>query len=377
MTVGLSDYEPDYSVSPGMLLAEHLEVQRISPAELARRCGRPVKLIGGILAEKAPLEPRTAVQFEKVLGVSARIWIGAEADYQLRRAHEAEIGKDARISKWADTFPVKALVARGFFDKPSSSGDAVYKLLSFFGVASLEAWNDRYKSADVTHRNSPDLGGSEADLITWLRLGEIQAEHQYTAVYNPGRFKTALRQVRKLTCLPIAEALESATELCNRAGVSLAVVRPLVKAAPHGAAWWMTAKRPVILLGAHHKSSDEIWFTFCHEAAHILLHGRKNVFVDPNHGGTDEMEVHADKWAANTLIPNRDWADFITRASLDEETIKGFAMSQGVAPGIVVGRLQHENLLSRRSMNHLKVSLPRKHMKSLDIEYKWVEWRHE
>ena len=83
-------YQPDYAVAPGTILAERLEANDMSYADFARRCGRSPKLISEIVAGKAPVEPQTALQFEKVTGVAAHIWLGIEADYRLHRAKEAE-----------------------------------------------------------------------------------------------------------------------------------------------------------------------------------------------------------------------------------------------------------------------------------------------
>lgn len=90
MTTSTNRFRPDYTVPPGWVLEERLAVPGISHAEYARRCGRSAKLISEILAGKAPLEPETALQFEKVLGVDASIWLGIEAHYQLHRARETE-----------------------------------------------------------------------------------------------------------------------------------------------------------------------------------------------------------------------------------------------------------------------------------------------
>ena len=83
-------YEPNYAVPPGWILGECLEAQEISHAEFARRCGRSSKLISEIIAGKAPIEPATAIQFEKVLGVAVGIWLGIESDYRLHLEREAE-----------------------------------------------------------------------------------------------------------------------------------------------------------------------------------------------------------------------------------------------------------------------------------------------
>lgn len=85
-----NQYRPDYAVPPGWVLEERLEVQGISQAEFARLCGCSPKLISEIVSGKAPLEPETARQFEKVLGVDASIWLGIEDAYKPHRPQEAE-----------------------------------------------------------------------------------------------------------------------------------------------------------------------------------------------------------------------------------------------------------------------------------------------
>ena len=82
MVAASSQFKPDYAVAPGSVLKERLEVQGISQAEFARRCGRSAKLIGEIIAGKAGIEPQTALQFEKVLGVDTGIWIGIDPNSQ-------------------------------------------------------------------------------------------------------------------------------------------------------------------------------------------------------------------------------------------------------------------------------------------------------
>ena len=57
MAVTTYSYEPDYAVPPGWVVEEHLQSQRLSHAEFARRCGRSAKLISEIIAGKAPIEP--------------------------------------------------------------------------------------------------------------------------------------------------------------------------------------------------------------------------------------------------------------------------------------------------------------------------------
>lgn len=353
----INEYRPDYAVPPGAVLEERLAAYNISHAEFARRCGRSPKLISDIVAGKAPIEPKTAIQFEKVLGVDADLWLGIEKDYRLYQTRADEAAEAEAASAWSETFPIKELMERGVIRKPSTGGEAVSELLSFFGVASIEAWQTRHRDAAVAYRHSPSFKSDRPALASWLRLAEIDAARQPCRGYRESEFKKMLRQIRRLTCAPVPEALEEARKLCNHAGVALAFVKPLPKTRLSGAAWWLSTRKPVIALSARHKTDDHLWFSLFHEAAHVLLHSKKTVFLDGSNGREDGIEVEANAWAANFLVPRTDLQRFIDMGSYGSVDIRRFADEQGIAPGVVVGSLQHKGLLPWNRLNALKVRL--------------------
>ena len=357
MATATNQFSPDYAVPPGWILEERLESEGISHAEFARRCGRSPKLISEIISGKAPLEPESALQFERVLGVHASIWLGIEAEYRLHRAREAEAEDAAAAAEWINAFPVRDLVKRGFIERPKSDVDAVSALLAFFRVGSIKAWSARYDRAHAAFRHSPSFKSSDTALATWLRLGELEAERQDCAEYDERRFRQATREIRSLTREPVEEALQQAGRLCNEAGVVLALVPPLPKTALSGAARWLSPRKAVIQLSARHKSDDHLWFSFFHEAAHILLHSKKSIFVDETNGDDAELEAEANEWASNALIPMRAWQRFVATSPRSANAVAAFADEQGIAPGIVVGMLQHKGLLPWTHLNGLKVRL--------------------
>ena len=365
MAASTYEFAPDYAVSPGQVLQERLEVLGISQAEFARRCGRTPKLISEILAGKAPVETETAIQFERVTGLHASIWLGIESDYRLLLARQSEAERSKEVAEWVKEFPVRELVKRGIFAKPSSLADTVSALLSFFGVGSIEAWQAKYNATAVAYRHSPSFQSDPNSLASWLRLGEVKAEQAEIPDYNESAFRQALKRIRAISRKTTGPIFAKAQELCRQAGVYLSFVKPLDKVRLSGAAWWVSPRRPVILLSARYMSDDHVWFSLFHEAAHILLHNKRQVFIDAIRGKADcngveesEAESEADSWARNSLVPHPDWRKFSDTFSGGEGAVRLFAEEQGIAPGIIVGRLQRECLLPWGSrLNSLKRKL--------------------
>ena len=240
-------------------------------------------------------------------------------------------------------------------------GRALSKLLTFFRVGSIKAWQLRYGKENAAYRHSPSFKSDEVALATWLRLGEIQADEQECSEYNETEFKRALREIRHCTRAPIEESVSHVRQLCNRSGVALALIKPLPKTALSGAAKWLTPRKALIQLSARHNTDDHLWFSFYHEAAHILLHSKKNVFVDDMKQGNSKIEIEADDWAAKMLVPRSQWKRFVTSNFRSRRAVCAFAEELGIAPGIVVGMLQHQGLL------------PWSHLNGLKVRYRWKD----
>ena len=351
-------FQPDYVIPPGWVLAERLEAHNISHAEFARRCGRSPKLVSEIIAGKAPVEPRTALEFERVLGVNAGIWLGMEADYRLYLAREAETRRANGLIEWAKAFPISELRKRGFLPATRVNSETVSGLLSFFGVGSVEAWYGQQERLSVAFRHSPSFASDDNALATWLRFGELEASEVECPNYSEREFKRALRRMRQLTAPENDAAIERAQELCLESGVVLAIIRPLPKTALSGASRWLTPRKALIQLTARHMTDDQLWFSLFHEAAHIILHSKRDIFIHNSKGVLTEAEQEANEWAGDFLVPRADWEKFAQASLFNLTSILAFANSQKIAPGIVVGRLQHEKMLPWRSpLNRLKVGL--------------------
>jgi addiction module HigA family antidote len=350
-------YEPDYGTKPGEVLEEYLSAAGMTKAELATRCGRPTKTISEIIHGKAAITPETAIQLERVLGRPASLWQNLEANYRLHLAEVGEREDLASHASWARKFPVRELVSREDIEQPENETDLVRKLLRFFGVGTVVGWNASFGSMRVAYRRSPAFKQAPESVTAWIRIGEIRADAIECAPFDRAEFRKALAEIRTLTSKSFPHVHKTVVELCAASGVAVVFVPELPKTHLSGVARWLSKDKALIQLSLRHKTSDHAWFSFFHEAGHILLHGKKTIFIDEQGGDRNEIETEANEFAGNLLLPPDAFSSFADAEDFSAAAIKRFASDQGVAPGIVVGRLQHEGLIEFSERNDLKERL--------------------
>ena len=349
-----TEYMPDVVSPPGETLLEMLEERGMSQSELAERTGRPIKTISEIINGKTAITTETALQFEKVLGVPARFWINRERNYQEWKAREAEREEFEHHISWMKNFPIREMVKLGWINKFDDAITQMIEVLRFFGIASPDQWTTVWEGTAVNYRRSPAYAADPYIASVWLRQGEIEAQDIYCDPYDSNKFREALTEIRSLTTRNPEEFVPAITQLCAKAGVAVVFIHELPRLRTSGATRWLTSSKALIQLSLLYKRDDQLWFTFFHEAGHILKHGKKDVFLE-GAGIEDEKEEEANRFGADVLIPPSEYRKFTPSGNhFSEADVIQFARQIGIAPGIVVGRLQHDGYLPRTHLNHLK-----------------------
>ena len=326
----------------------------MSQAELAERTGRAKKTINEIIKGKAPLTPDTALQLERVFGVPASFWNNREQLYRENLALRAERDSLEGQVDWLNQFPVGAMASQGWITLFDDPVELLREVLNFFGIASPTQWKATVPAA--AFRQSQVFESDPYAISAWLRQGEIEAQEIDSDPYRADKFIEALGSVRALTREDPEVFQPQTVRLCAEAGVAVAFVPELPKVRASGAARWITPNKALIQVNLRFKSDDQLWFSLFHEAGHILRHGKREVFVDDG-GEHDDKEEDANQFAANFLIPPRDYREFTARTRhYSKAEIVDFAEQLGIAPGIVVGRLQHDGELPPANCNDLKRS---------------------
>jgi HTH-type transcriptional regulator / antitoxin HigA len=358
-----TEFCPDYNLEPpGEMLRWVLESRGIKIVDFARRCGRPTKTISEIISGKTIITPETALQFERVLNESAGYWLSLEASYQIQKARkkDASVASSERAAEWVKQFPIADMVKANFLPNKTNQAEKVEQLLRFFGVSNISAWENIWESRiNLAHFKQQTHHKIDPSAVAvWLRQGEIDANNTVTSNYDEILFKNSLSRIRKLTLKSWKNSKEELKKICSEAGVALAFVPMIKKSGLRGAAYWAHKDKAVIILSDHGKSAERVWFTFFHEAAHILLHSKKAVFIDQKNDGSadNKIEEEANSFAAEYLIPSTMIDElkklYGTKVShVGRQEIKKFAESYEVSGGLLVERLQHEEIIPRNAKN--------------------------
>ncbi|VAW36944.1 Antitoxin HigA / unknown domain, partial [hydrothermal vent metagenome] len=290
-----------------------------------------------IITGVQPISYETANRLELVTQVPARLWNNLEAQYREQLAKLAERKRLESNIEWLKTIPTRELFDRGYLEPVKDKVALLRKILAFFGVSSVEAWQEIWEVPAVAARRSQCFESRSKDAAVWIRQGELQAHKMKCSPFDKRCFQEALQKIRSLTREQPSVFEPEMKRLCAEAGVAVALVHEMKKVPWNGATKWLTPRKAMILLCLRGKMEDKFWFSFFHEAGHVLKDSKKDLLI--NDGSHDDpREERADSFAAEFLIPRR--YDDAIRLIRSKAEIINMADELSIAPGIVAGRYQ-------------------------------------
>jgi HTH-type transcriptional regulator / antitoxin HigA len=348
-----SQYHPDVVSPPGETLRETLEAMEISQSELAERMGRPKKTINEIIKGKASLTPDTAIQLERVLGISAGFWNNRENHYRDILAQRQEEERLMDKVAWLDEMPVRDMVKLGWIASHADKVKQLREILDFFGVASPEVWKRLWFGPKVAFRRSQAFQNDPGLVAGWLRMGEIKARGMECRPYDAGRFARSLEKIRSLTLKPPSEYPGILGPICAGSGVALVFLPEPPRLSINGATRWLNPQKALMQISLRYTTDDQFWLTFFHEAGHILFHGKRDVFLEAG-GQSRSKEDAADDFAFRKLLPDKDLRAIMDGGVPSRESLQAHAEKTDLAPGVLLGLLQHRGIVPDSQFNDLK-----------------------
>jgi addiction module HigA family antidote len=343
-----NQYFPQSRPHPGETLTEKLEEMKMGPKEFALRSGKPEKTIIAILKGESSITPDMAVQFENVTKITANFWMNHQRSYDEFVARQKRQTVIKQAISWAKQFPLADMIKKGWLPQVTTIEEKTMEMLAFFSFSNHTAWEDYYfnQQLKVAFRISLAHIKEPYAISAWLRKGELQAAELQVGEYSEKKFKEALPKLKAIMANHPEDFFYQLQSICSEAGVKV-VHTPCINKAPiSGSTRWLN-DTPFIQLTGRYNRNDIFWFTFFHEAGHIILHGKKDIFLENlEYSDKDlEKEKEADSFAIKWTFSDEEEAEIVESLPLRNQDIKKFAKKFKTHPAIIIGRLQRKKLI--------------------------------
>ncbi len=358
-------FRPDWISAPGDTILDILEDREISQESFGKSMGISNLETNYLLSGRSTVTMAIARRLTRILGASVEFWI--TRDFQFRQ--DAKPIEDEE-ENWLRQLPVGDMIKFGWLEPPPHPSEEFEACKAFFAVSSVREWHQYYGSPRemASYRSSPSFESHQGALAAWLRQGEILATKINCQKWHADRFQKSLARIRVLTRQKDpSRFVPQLQEACSENGVATVIVRSPSGCRASGATRFLSRNKAILQLSFRYLTDDQFWFTFFHEAGHLLLHGERRFFsatlgdekpwilegFEMPVAAGEEEEEEANQFAADNLIPSEFQRNLLSLPP-ESKTVLRFARRVGVSSGIIVGQLQHHGRIGYDQMNRLK-----------------------
>lgn len=339
---------------PGYYLKEYLEDIQLTQDEFAKRLGISGKQISLILSENASITPDIACRISKLIGTSIELWLNLQASYDAWKVEleaKENFEEEKKVYKMIDK---KFLINLGIIKKEDSLEDAISKLrlASMVSSLTLHCNNDIYSFYRTAISTKEETIENIVCKNVWVSIASLIAKKETTMTFNEEKINRCIDTLRSMTLQDPDIFYPRMKELLNECGVALVILPSLKKSNINGVVKWIDNEKVMMALNTRGAYNDKFWFSFFHELKHVLQKAKRKMIVNQENKFDDsELELEADTFAKETLIPSK-YIDELKY--IDENSIIYLANKLSIHPGIVVGRLQKEKRIAYSKYNYLK-----------------------
>lgn len=355
MAVKMSGLSLELLSHPGETLKEVLESNNMTQKELSARIGITPKHLNLIISGKADISTETAFKLEKVFSLSASFWNNLQRQYdedKMAILEEQQISEEEKSLYDAGVY--SQIVSYGYLQRETKIERKIIQLRDFFGVSNLLNVKPTIY-ANALFRKSMKVTTNDFALAAWMKICEIETDAiTVRSGLDIDKLKSKLGEIKSLNTLDPNVIVENLERIFAECGVAFAVVKN-IKGAPVQGFIRKINNKVRLCVTLRNKYADIFWFTLFHEIGH-LLDTQNEFFVDFH--SVDRgvgAEKIADDFATQQLIDKAAYIQFVRDGDFTRLSVQRFANDNGLLPGILVGRLQHDGYLNNSQLNNMRV----------------------
>ncbi|MBQ9240158.1 MAG: HigA family addiction module antidote protein [Duodenibacillus sp.] len=332
------EFEDKIAFHPGYYIKETIEAAGLTQEDFAKRLGTTPKNLSILVRGEQNLSIDIAVRLASMLGTSIDFWLNLQKRYEQK---VAEIMSAQELSKEREIFK---LIDYGYFrkffglpDLPRKVDEQIKAVREFLSVASLTVLDSRDFSCSFRSEGKELSRSNVVNANVMVQIAINKALARKVPKYDKGKFEKAVDFALTQT-MDHRGFLSSVEKAFESAGVVLVSLPNIQNSKINGATKRLRGKVLVMVNDRRHYW-DTFWFTLMHEVGHVLQ-GDFGI-------SSENEEDAADRYARSKLVPDRQYQEFLSRNhALTVEGVQEFAMEIGRDPGIVLGRLLKDGVIS-------------------------------
>ena len=333
----------DLIIHPGETIKEIILDRHMTQEELAVRTDYSPKHISEIISGKKAISAKFANALEYALGIPTECWINLQGLYDKKIL---ELEKINNISEQEYLVLEQLKEVLNYFNKikiidgSSDKSINVLKLRKFFNLNKLTSIPN-LPIGQVAFRGSKQTHVNIYVLYAWQKLCEyLTSQVEIKNTFNKDLLKTKYEEIKNTMFLDANLMVLKLKEIFSECGIAFEVVKHFTGAPVQGFIK-KNDDRVILCMTIRKSFSDIFWFTLFHEIAHLVNNDFEDKYIDYSFVDS-ENEKKADEFASNILINKDDFDNFIKNNKINISSVRSFAKSQNVLPGIVIGRIQND-----------------------------------
>jgi len=349
----LKELKPAQIKGPGDIIKRYLNSRGWNQEDLAEIINVSIKTISQLINHKQSISVEMAKILSKAFNNNPEFWLNLDNQYRLKllnvKSKEDSASIKASIRKY---IPVLEIQKNGWVQTSDKTAEGYRSTYS-------EIWDQDFTDDSVYEKDSQYAARQNRDdeeytryySITWYKIALNRSCKITVPNYSPQKLEKVASNYSKYTMSETG--IKDVIDALNQAGVKFLYQKHLVKTYLDGACFF-DENNPVIVYTARYDRIDHFWFTLAHEIAHILIHFEelKSHYILDNLEDTDrsERENEADNFAGKILK----YEDIVKLGRpfsryFSERNLLAISNEVGVDPAVVLGKLQHDNIVDYRS----------------------------
>jgi plasmid maintenance system antidote protein VapI len=350
-----TDFNPDWVSPPGRTIQDILDARGVSVEAFCEQIGCSKPFFNRLLNGYEKIDSTLALCLENKLGVSQTFWLSRDGQYWHELENLGTISAGGDIHAWISNFPIYDMRRQGwlFF---KTKEQAAHALLRFFSVKTPNEWSLKYGplcDAISFKKTDPDFINYYS-IVAWLHKGAKDSEYIDVNIFDRDQLKRSIGSIVRLTWYKDPNVfMPKLKDVLSKCGVAI-VAEPCPKGCTAtGAAWTERDQRATIVLSDRYKMDDHFWFAVFHEIGHLVLHDCSQKIIEESGQDNDSRETEANEFARNIILPENKKEEILSQP-LSYKRIQQKAKSWRIAPGLLVGQLQHERVIHFNQFNKLR-----------------------